>query len=311
MFGVFDAAINTVGGNLAAEERQNDAQQFAAGETRFGMEYSSAEANTARAWQERMSNTQHQRSVADLQQAGLNPMLALQHGGAGTPPGAMAQAGTQSAGIASPAGPTSNMAASMGSAAQINLTRAATEKTEAETSKTKAEETEIEARTETHPASIQQMQQNVKESIQRVHKIIQETATSAQSAAQMAQQTKNLIELVPQIRATVQNLKAHTQLTQAQTGLTAEQTQEIAQRIKQNLPAIEAALMKLEQVEKQMAQPGHMANEAAQSSYIGQLGAYLRALLPLGGVMGAIPIGRTRTVVKPPAAPLNKPWGTK
>lgn len=96
---------------------------------------SAYESQKNREFQERMSNTAHQREIADLKKAGLNPILTGKYGGSSTPSGSMAQ--MQKGDISKTASTiTSAVAQSRLSSAQIANLNASTEKTNAETTGT-------------------------------------------------------------------------------------------------------------------------------------------------------------------------------
>ena len=105
-------------GGLLTNEAQADQAQNA-------MNFSAQQSQAQMDFQERMRRTQYQTAVEDLKAAGLNPMLAYMHGGAGTPSGSAAVG--QQANMRNPA---DNLA---GSASMIANIRADLDKKEAET----------------------------------------------------------------------------------------------------------------------------------------------------------------------------------
>jgi len=104
---LFDGIV-AAGIDFLSQERTNRMQ---AQQAQIAQGFSAEQAQKQMDFQERMRASQYQTAVQDLSAAGLNPMLAYQQGGAGTPQGASA-VGQQ----ATFKSPTSNISNTLGSA---------------------------------------------------------------------------------------------------------------------------------------------------------------------------------------------------
>lgn len=117
------SAIGSIAGGALSGQGARDANQANVKLAREQMSF-----------QERMSNTSHQREVADLKAAGLNPMLGIMKGsgGSSTPPGQTAKVENTQAAVGE------GISSAARSAAEVLLIKAQARKTAAEAAITEA-----------------------------------------------------------------------------------------------------------------------------------------------------------------------------
>lgn len=111
--------------------------------------FNRVEAAANRKFQQRLSNSAHQRQVADLRRAGLNPILSAKYGGASVPPGATAT-GTNVSGAAgsmSAAPAVDTVGPALASALNVARTTATNRLTGAQTRTEAARPGQVEAQT--------------------------------------------------------------------------------------------------------------------------------------------------------------------
>lgn len=175
-----------------AEQAQIN-REFARQERGYAQEFNASQADINRQFQENMVNTAYQRAVGDLEQAGLNPMLAYQQGGAASPSGNMASVspghGSAASGVMTRV---DNENASFASASNVAMTMAQIDRMVAETEKVRAETKTEERRPDLVQMQIEHTRLSNSEITERTQQIQRVGALTDEQTNRVRQEVLNL-----------------------------------------------------------------------------------------------------------------------
>lgn len=162
-------------------------------------QYNSAQASSANAFSERMSNTSYQRSMADMKLAGLNPMLAYSQGGATVPVGQRASF--------TPVGDYNASTGAVYSQAESSASQAATAARAQSVNERLVNEQVNKIKEE-----IPLISRQASNTAQQAHVLTATVHMLEKQADLMHQQKVSQFEIQEQLRATVKKLVSETQL---------------------------------------------------------------------------------------------------